>query len=1066
MEGRTQSFQQLKPLCVALSQDALALNGPRPNIPAVTSGLDGLKSALCKLVSKPHCLDPKLADYIFFPISQVLKLSQRVPLRCLELCLECIAILINQGWAQQIQTQLAAQIVILCTLMAEKTPKGFVFRESSAELQIAAFSCLQNVFAAAGSSLECVAFFRSEGNFPQLGQTISTILDGISDSGTAKTQITATHALSALVCNVADREICASFLPGIVSKLTKILVPTTKRRRNHQVLVGGLEVLERMLKETLSDDPPVASIESKKLKPSRATDGVISEKWKQNAATQLKPALTSVVRLRTHDRDDVRGALADLCLVLLERCRKSLANCSQLALETLLTLSAGRSDSTSSTSIRLEILLKANPTFATLLQTTVHDWLKSLPTVIQGADELEKVRKVQQISAAYGLLGDSQSVTAMIDKMLASALRDSVTITLQAAGAKDEGKQFVSSVQSLDLAVLDKTKDGTDFGSALVQYRGQAEIMGCIEQFVKTISSSSTSASFSADLARSLRYSHGDIQMANFWLLLTATQNALQRRDDVSDFLDFGDDDDKAIHRDCLEELYAFALSTLTASSDEEPPDPRLQALALRALALRAQTAGRDFRYELIDALYPVLSTLATPSEQLQQDSITTLSIFTNACAYPSVRDLIVDNVDYLTNAVALKLNSFDVSPQAPQVLLMMVRLAGARLVPYLEDTVDSIFAVLEQFHGYPLLVEVLFKVLGVVAEEGAKAPLLAVEGVAKAEVAGMMQERWEPLGVDGLAEMLRERIVGDENQREGSAEEREAAPQRPWITTELDEEAKEVEDEDESLTQFDPRLDDTDPPPPAPKTYNLLFKVTELTQHFLPSASPSLRASLLSLVHTTVPAIARHENSFLPLINTLWPEIIPRLDDSEPHVQALALEIVGVLCESAGDFMRTRITQLWPGLLALYRQTAKGISDSAFATTTDRAKQQRHVGSSALVTIPPAAFQRAVTRMQTFPDSYTDTSTRLVWDALTSVLTAAVKSVPLPPELFEDALEMLGPVLESRPEVKTVLENENADAVWLALVKSGLVAVPQTPAAFVGAGKGRAEWRFPEMLT
>ncbi|KAI7101398.1 hypothetical protein KC352_g37832, partial [Hortaea werneckii] len=226
---------------------------------------------------------------------------------------------------------------------------------------------------------------------------------------------------------------------------------------------------------------------------------------------------------------------------------------------------------------------------------------------MQGSNEHAKVRKIQQVSAAYGLIRDAGLDTSMLDKRLASALRDSVVITLQSPNVKTEGKNFVSSVQSLDLSVLDGEKTGTEFCNALVEHRGQEEVFSYIEAFAKVV--------------------------ADFWLLLTATQNALQRQDDISSLLDLGSDEGKAAYTDCLEELYSLALTILNSPSDEDsPPDERLQSLALRALALRAQTAGPDFRYELIDALYPVLHTLATPSTELQRDSMTTLNIFTTAC--------------------------------------------------------------------------------------------------------------------------------------------------------------------------------------------------------------------------------------------------------------------------------------------------------------------------------------------------------------------------------------------------------------------------------------------------
>ncbi|KAK0919138.1 hypothetical protein LTR57_011048 [Friedmanniomyces endolithicus] len=1073
-EVRNRVFQILKPQCISLSQAALTLSGPTGKTQPVTKQLEGFYATLSSLTAdRPHALDPKLADYTFFPLSHVLKQSQRLPIRCLELSLQCIAILVRDGWREQIEPQLAAQIIILCTLMAEKKPKGFTFEETTEELQAAAFWCLHRVFVAAGASAECRTSLTSEASFPQLGQTITVLLDGIHEGTSSEPQTAATNALQALVEGVADREVCASFLPGMVGKLTKVLTPSTKQRRNYRVLIGCLSVLSTLLRTTLADEPALHTLAKSK----KQEHTLITEQWKETAATQLRPSLTSIMRLQDHDRGDVKEALSRICLMLPKYCRKSLANCSALALETLLTLSAA--DPKGGLCMQLEILLRADPSLSGLLQSTVYDWLQSLPTIMQGADEQAKVRKMGQVSTAYRLLVDSGVDTAVIDRILADSLRDSVVITLQVpSGRKDVASSFVSPVQSLDLTLLDQMRGNTEFGQPLVKYRGQEELVASIEEFARLISTTSSSFAFAAELARSLRLSQGDTQIATFWLLLTATQNELHRKDNVSDFLDFDDNGPPTIHTDHLEDLYAFALTVLdtTPNSDsQDPTDPRLQALALRTIALRAQTTGPAFRPDLIDALYPILHTLATPNPVLQSDSLTTLNILSAACAYPSVRDLIVENVDYLTNAVALKLNTMGlggVEPQAPQVLLMMVRLAGPGLVPYLEDVVESIFAVLEGWHGYGVLVELLFGVLGVVAGEGVKASGLG-GGRRRLQGAGEEIERESPkmADVESLALILRDRKAYEEAAAKGENES-EAHPRRPWGGVEDGGEpdaaepgGEDAEDEDALARQNRPG-DDEDPPPPAPKTYSLLLKITDLTQHFLPSASPSLRTNLLSLIRTTAPALARHENSFLPLINTLWPEIVSRLDDDEAHVQAAALEIVGVLCEEAGSFMRSRVVQMWPRLMEMYGEIRTDIVGGSHidaqrwkkATTTNDSN-----ASSGPAGSDRRYFERALARLHSAPEDYTNTATRLQWEALLTCLTTIVRNVPLPPELFDDALEMLGPVL-GRKEVREALEGKhgNRDAVWLAIVGMGKVERSETPA--MPAWAAERGWEFARL--
>src|SRR5699024_5956678 len=111
-------------------------------------------------------------------------------------------------------------------------------------------------------------------------------------------------------------------------------------------------------------------------------------------------------------------------------------------------------------------------------------------------------------------------------------------------------------------------------------------------------------------------------------------------------------------------------------------------------VALQAQQLGEAFRPELVDALYPVLQLLASGNSNLQNHAMTCLNILTTACNYGDTSTMVIENVDYLVNAVGLKLNTFDVSPYPPQVLLMMIKLCGARLIAYLDDLIGSIFGI------------------------------------------------------------------------------------------------------------------------------------------------------------------------------------------------------------------------------------------------------------------------------------------------------------------------------------------------------------------------------------
>ncbi|SMR49562.1 unnamed protein product [Zymoseptoria tritici ST99CH_3D1] len=1040
MDDRNDVFQRLKPVCVALSQAALALNTTSVDYREITRRVGDLEGHLSEVATKFGSLDEKLADYVFFPLSQVLKSSQNVSIRSLELTFQCLAILIAQGWRARVQAPLAAQILILCTLMAEKKPATPSLAETTPELQSRVFRTLGALFGVLDHSSAARKEMIREGNIPQLGQTISTILEGITDGPSTECQIAATEALRSLVDNVATLDINAGFLPGVVSKLTKVLTPQTKQRRHHKVLVEVLNILRSLFAKTLSLGLPAPGSKTTSQKSTTESfSNIIDTKWLETAATQLKPAVTSIVRLRSHDREDVKDALAQFCFVVIKDCRDALSNCVADALETLLVLSSEVGQD--SIVFRLEMAIVAVPELSCQLQDMLRNWLLSLPTLMQASDEQAKTQRLKQVGIAHAILVTSGADTSLIDGMLSDALRDSVVVTLQSSKGPSRGVSDPQPIQALGIALSHEKITSTTFSLPLVAHRGQADVMAGVMHLVDSMGTSSSSATFATDLTRTFRQAQGDTQLATFWLLLEHTQARLNAGKDVAGLMNFEETSSLALE-ECMEDLYSFALDVLAASPQDLLSDVRFQSLALRALALRAEASGQDFRYELIDALYPVLHTLATPNQQLQQDSIVALNIFTKSCGYESVKDLIVDNVDYLTNTVALRLNAFDVSPQAPQVLLMMVRLAGPSLLPYLEDTVGSIFAALEDYHGYPLLVELLFQVLAVIAEEGVKAPLLSNSRQKQIDMPDINDDGWRPSALADLADYLHDLVAEEAEWTASEHNKVEFHPQRPWTSNDeggIDDTSEEREDEDQEGHSNDEErpVDVPEPGPPVPKTYNLLFKISELTQHFLPSASASLRTSLLTLIKTTVPAIAHHENTFLPLINTLWPEIVSRLNDDEPQVLASTLETIALLCEYAGDFMRSRLLQVWPTLIDIHKSTLKEVLQLVQPKNDARGKSD-----STELTPAHANLQKAITRLRSESVDLTNAGTKAVWNALVGAITSAVRHASLPPDTFDVALEMMEPCIEE-PTVRQAFEKQNAEAVWLMLLRHGAVGPP-----------------------
>ncbi|KAG9548550.1 ARM repeat-containing protein, partial [Aureobasidium melanogenum] len=724
--------------------------------------------------------------------------------------------------------------------------------------------------------------------------------------------------------------------------------------------------------------------------------------WVKATAAQLKVAIANIDRLRTHERPEVQEAVLELNLTLLSECGRALADSSALAAETILLLM--QADSNASYRDKIATLAQNNPAISDILSTVFRNEQLSLVRIMQSNDDQAKERSLGKLFGAYTILAGTEVDMSMISRMFGSGLKDSVKTILQHSVDPKAKNSRVTPVTISDLSVQTSQKSLT-FTSPLAEYKTQETILNYISQKLKTLKIAHPSPGLASDLMLALRTSEKTTQVATFWLVLQDLQN---KHDEVDGFMNdmlIGDLYSKDQSLSLREQLYSFSLEVL---ENDESTDWRLQSLALEAVALHAQQYGVEFRGELVEALYPILHHLGSESGYVRNHAMTCLNVVADACKYSDASELIVSNVDYLVNAVALKLNAFDVSPQGPQVLLMMVRLAGPSLLPYLEDTLESIFAALEDYHGYTTLVELLFAVLRTMAEEGVKLPMLSIAN--GSETPNKDSSRWKPADLKELMETIKSLSQKSDDV--------------------LDPPTRLLDPEDDAP---DDQLDSPEPTestPPAPKTYNLLLKITQLTQHYLPSSSPSLRTSLFSLLSTTIPSLAKHENSFLPLVNTLWPEVTSRLFDSEAYIVSGSLNIIAVMCEHAGSFMRTRIESLWPELVSLHKKLCREINAAASSKNTSQQQQRK------------ASQQQLATTLTTTTQSlenlggYVDTSTVSQMKSLQALLVAIVKFVEVDAERFDDVLRMLGPVGQLPDDTRRSLEEFNGDAVWLAMYR------------------------------
>ncbi|KUI64962.1 TEL2-interacting protein 1 [Cytospora mali] len=1104
--ARNHFFAKLKPICVDISRLVLQSN---PDKAASDKRLQDLLTQLNATLEDQiqydaAVLDYKLADYVFFPLSHVLRQQDSYPIRLTEAVIKSLRLLIQHGWKARISKDLSQQLLILLTFLIGGVPGQERSQPAKPEETILeGYRALTVLIKAAGLSSKDSPLTDAK-IIPSFGHAVSVILDAVTDGSTPDIQLEALQAILAVYNTIKQDDVLATFFPGTVSSLSRLLSPPISNKAQRRVLVSAVHILRIVLTKVLGDlktrnllreteegasDAPDASKEDASLE-----GKVLTPVWLKATAAQIKVALSTVLKLRNHDSADVRKAMERFCIALLDECHSSLSICTSMLVESAMVLKEDHYEQPGLSSdvlgdetamfygTSLQDLATIYPELMDSINVTVYNWITAMPRAMQSSEERVKQQALRNIIKGNDLVSTLRIESSNLEELLSSALRDSVvTLVLNSQNTKvlNEVDLDQNLWRSSDL--VQTSQELQTYRPILLPQESQRDTRRDVTTLIQNIGSSTQQTKLAAEMLPYIRDSTGVDQISSFWLSFELLKSSFTKSSELDDLLDLTDaapdpsypEDPESV----FNELYSFSVSVLDAHSDAaaDEIDWRLEAIALEVTAFAASRLGQAFRPELIDVLYPIATFLGSTRPELRGHAITTLNSIAVSCGYGSVSELVIDNVDYMVNSVSLRLNQFDISPASTKVLTMMIRLTGPKLLPYLDDVVAGIFAALDNYHGYSAFVGSLFGVLSEVVEQGVKADGLLIEGGTR----NTKDHRKRPLESSGVEDTLA--ILDKRAKRKRVEEEEEDVeevirghPNEAWNSAKKELDAIESrENGEEEPEEDDPGLNNDEVAPPKTPTYSLLTKITSLTQHYLTSPTPALRKQLLDLLSKVSNALAADENAFLPLVNDVWPVIISRLHDPEPYVVISACGTLAALCEGAGDFLNSRIkTEWWDGLGKWFfrvrddarKNSSKGGAGGLTVAKSSRGSmptgRQHHETAAGSGIIIPARGGHGGgdtdgLQLETSSSSRPVAATGLgrfasaaqTWDAVVSLLIAIVSFVRVEDDIFEQIVDLLADdVLPRNEEARRALEVVNADAVWLAMYERGLVGPLPTP--------------------
>lgn len=1027
----------------------------KPNSTELADALQALFLTLQTIETPELVINASFAEYLFFPISHVLQ-KQALGDRATEYVLRILNFLLQNAWSTSLAPEMAKQLLMLFTMLVGGPPSAKQGNNEKLRLnETGAAGCeaINSLFLAISNVSALANEFRQGIEMlPSLGHTITVLLDcAVLGEDNLEIQLHSLDALLTLVSKLlTDGDVLASLMPGIVSAMTKVL-GQRNGKRHYKVLVKAIELFGVTLSKVFNDDD--LSLHSKKNEIAADVKSFRTQSWLTASKGQVKVSLNTLVTMRSHPRSEVLNSLVLFSLDLLTTSLYALENCVAILVDNVVVVASLETtvspQLTETAFFQFGVLLTQSDFVQETLKERIYDWIQSLPRLLTAHDESQGLLilgcTTTSIKMLSSFLSDQRADIDYFQDLLLKTLQEALipkTSTKLMPAVLAQTSELTALATSTEVVTTSKeTSLFSDLGFELVNRALEVKLK---ETLKYTGSIVKTPAGLENLLSQIQEATDPASKVMLAWMAVNTYAGIVGNgAAEGSEWLMIDDSDTGNLTRnqkdDLTLDMYSFTSDVFTQSSSSlavvkgnERYDDAVLCFALQGMESIARYMGQDFKSELMDVLYPLVDFLGSPNSAVRQSAQQTITAITQSCEYTSVRELLVENSDYIIDTLSIKLNTLDFSPQGPVILSTLIKLSGIRIIPYLDDVIGSLFVILDNYHGYSMITNGVFQALESVVEETNKGyTQLLLEG-GKGSDPITIESRFEHMtSFEALQKQLAAKPeVPDFYDKKGVNQDDEfvAHDGKPFKAphaedVETDEGDK---DKDDDLMDFDEAS--TDPTKtmdnaqetdlkawssPVPRaTYQLVHQIIDHADRFLTHDSPALRKRLLDLIATSVPVLASAQTEFLPLVNLVWPQLVAQLDDNggEVYVLESALRVIGVVCEHARDFMTTRVTAVWPKLRSL---------------------------------MPGRPLEYRKARRPKFGVE------QRVLDSVLACLASVVRSTRLETNTFFEILEAVAPflpddhasknddtVLACAVDLKASLSRVNADAVWFELVR------------------------------
>lgn len=919
------------------------------------NALKDTHSVLESAINPHDVLSPNLADYIFVPLSYLLKLPNLNDVT-ITYVLKIITILIKHSWSSNLPYPLARQLFPLITFLTGGSPNpkdDTEINRKSDELKSAGSITLYEFFQglAIQKKNKEYDFFSNVENLPALGHSVTALLKFAEKSTSIELQLQSLSTLSTLYFElINDGEILSYVLPGNVSTLTKIL--NSKGTKTHYtIVIEAINLLERLLVLVYNDEDlkidykAIESIDEAlqeefdhiQLRGANFTKVHRTRSWLKGTSGQVKKALGNLIVLQNHSKLEVKKSLLKFCNSVIEMCLYSLGTSIPIIIKLMANLS-----NTIPVNLNFVKTCKNTEYLQSILSEELNGFVDSFASTIQSPNYEKTSMNINSIQFLFEFCSNDFLVSKLINTTILE-INDMLVKKLIKPNLINESDSITDLMMTIkDMSNLSLNPKALSIYDKVLNKDIQLQLARMFQTLGEKIDPSQIINEILIDDVDKTLNERG----ISLWIANNLMQGYTARiQPDVlfDEFLDFEESGSAAFNQkpDLFIILdYCKSLVDEISESTITPQVEQVSSVAIDTIGVVANLMKSEFESELVDYLYPVIDSLASSSEIIRNHALNTAMIIADNLYQGSLNQLIIRNTDYLIDAISERLSNA-MTTRSTGILAVCTKLVGYRIVESFKDVIEITFNLLDYYHGYEDLCMDFFVLFQVIIEEIRKKYLTGSDVKKLEQFDGLTT--FKPWGMKDMDQVI---ALLDKSKQELNIDFDNLELQE---SLEEEDKIKEIDSDDEDDSDIDSQQrndheengeaqrqfaeDISKWVSPIPQeTYKLLQQIASYGERLLTHPSTRLQLQILKTMNKIVPLFATQPNNLLPIIANIWPVISTLVLNEDPKIVISATDVMITIINHCDTFVTQRIIEFWNKSLKnhhLFKTTSKIASTS-----------------------------------------------------------------------------------------------------------------------------------------